>query len=709
MTRVKTRIATDGWVLQADTDDPDVDPRSLAGPVTAAWGPIDVLPPVAAPSAIAFTIFDDGSNPFGILDVIEGEPIMCRIDDQDRGTPLVSFQGRVADVAAVPRAGGGVLINVVATDRLADLAAIGCKRRVRGSQYTVTGVNGLFLAYDAIAEAAGITFDYHVHETNSTPLWRDTRDAALNNVSVLDALNRYVAHDVRGAGKISRYLGFEIDPVASDPLTDVTYSLREYDPQGSANTLAGALALDYAGGLYSLVANPDYYADGGSAVVVTADNVAFDGIEWRKSRRFSINTVDVNGVFTADTLYPVHKGAFAGASGSTAGTSISPNLSGQASLPDDVADGDWAYCFIYAATGSIADPITPPAGWKQIGSISPAQSSSTVRGWAFKKRLTSADASSVPVWTISNASRWFMCGGVVRNAGEPIVSGSAGTNTTAWVNNNAVSSTSGAFAAAVGSGDRSLAVLSIGARWGTATTAGPPPFGSPGSLYTEQVNAQDPTAGASNRMGAAVFTAKLASDGDVVSPTTTLAAAGNNGIAFSIVFPLLVEADTVRRDFSSLVADYGRNTRSISSPLWYIDDAKALGDVLLGDLDEISTGYGLDNAVIAWETLSDDAAEIIASLLWPRDDVQAYGMPVAIVDVPDQWNLANAPAVFGRIMGATITAEGAKIRVALSIRNVSPVSSAGITYDDAGTHAPTWTYDNTDPAMTIEQLALVKD
>lgn len=167
-------------------------------------------------------------------------------------------------------------------------------------------------------------------------------------------------------------------------------------------------------------------------------------------------------------------------------------------------------------------------------------------------------------------------------------------------------------------------------------------------------------------------------------------------------------ATTTRTSYPDLVATYGPNTRSV--PAWWAerDDARAWGQELLIARDQVQVvGFGFQQLLIAWELLNDDQLGSWADQLWPRHGVAPLGRAFAVTDIPSHWKLADGPVVVGRVMGVTLTLQQGVVRVALATRAVPPSAVDGITIDEVGDLSPEPTYDNVDPAMTIDQLAIV--
>jgi hypothetical protein len=168
--------------------------------------------------------------------------------------------------------------------------------------------------------------------------------------------------------------------------------------------------------------------------------------------------------------------------------------------------------------------------------------------------------------------------------------------------------------------------------------------------------------------------------------------------------------ENVRAKFGDLVAIYGRNTRSIASPLATLEAAEFVALALLGQRSQVQLiDYGFSSATIAWERLDSDQRRSWGDQLWPRGGVEIMGRPFAVTGIPDSWRLVNGPVVFGRVMGVTLSIERKTIRLALASRAVPGRSAAGIDYAAMAALSPAVTFDNIDPAMTLDQLSLATD
>lgn len=307
-----------GEVASWDTESPHEGPalpgeRLILDGMEATWA-IDVIPPVAQPSTLRFRVYmaepDAGGN---WLNVGIGDPIAASgfayrdsLDDAE----LFVMRGRVADLSAVNARGGGLIFTFIVADRLADLGSANAPALIDGSGVYDgdTSHYSLFRVYDAIADDAGITFDYDLGRVVGTPFpYWDRMNAAidLTNVTVLDALSTAVAHDVRADNvafdhTLDHWLTLAVDdPYSVDPQASIVYATNEWD-YTDVNGLAGALGLHWTGSVWTVLANPDYYVDGGAGMVLDASQVARDVGEWRQTRDQAINTVEGTSPTTFD-------------------------------------------------------------------------------------------------------------------------------------------------------------------------------------------------------------------------------------------------------------------------------------------------------------------------------------------------------------------------------------------------------------------------
>ncbi len=169
---------------------------------------------------------------------------------------------------------------------------------------------------------------------------------------------------------------------------------------------------------------------------------------------------------------------------------------------------------------------------------------------------------------------------------------------------------------------------------------------------------------------------------------------------------------TVRRKHDDLVAAYGRITRSIEIWTQLVTGLEGeLAYLLIGPRSQVQTGYGIGSVTIAWETLTDDAMTAFGNGLWPMWQDPVYGRPVAIVNVPSDWSLAEGHAVVGRLMGVSFSIAADKVRTSLTLRGTPASVNAGVTYTEVGTIGTaaghTITFANLDPTITFNDLALV--
>lgn len=695
--QVQTTIEHALWTLTSDTDDPQggLSPqRALVGSLTAHWA-IDVIPPVAQPSTVRFQVYDDGTNPSGWIPLDVGDPISCYVATAGQEGPL-TFQGRVSEVSGANHPDGGVVFAVVATDRLGDLTASPAPSLVKGRNPGTSGVpasHALFSAYAKIARWADIALDYL--SGSGTPDWDYTRPVQMD-ASALDAINLYAAHDVRDG--VHHYVTFDVDVADPTPITGpVQFALTPYDPAG-VDDLAGVLMLDYAGGQWGLIVNPDYY-DTHTGVVLEASQLARDVGDWRKGRDGLINTVELTGLFDATEAFPRQVGVFTGGS-TVAGVNVSPNVD---PLPTGISDGDWAWCVISAATGSGSDPITPPEGWLQYP-IEPLQQSSTVRSWLFVAELTSADSGTTPVWVLNGAGQnWVLTGAVVTDT-DGIDDYTPKMPATDLQPVPSSASTALSFPSVTPGGKRRLAYAIAALRAGAGATINLPP-----NVNGWSVEDSHQCVAAASRMGHYAIRKPLSSANPTGIPTGTLSASGvNNGVAWAFTFRPAGTTDQVRAQWEDLVDAYGRNARSLQSFLYYRDDAETLAEQLLGERDQVQLGYGVTALTIAWETLTSDQLNAWGERLWPAADVDALGLPVAITGIPDDWRLVAGPAVFGRLMGVDLTIAGETVRAGLTLRALPPTTGGGITWDEIGALSPDVTPDNLDPTITIDDFSLVE-
>lgn len=178
---------------------------------------------------------------------------------------------------------------------------------------------------------------------------------------------------------------------------------------------------------------------------------------------------------------------------------------------------------------------------------------------------------------------------------------------------------------------------------------------------------------------------------------------------------------TVRRSWTDLVREFGANTRSLSSPLYYRDavagGAEGYGaievlEVLQGEQSQVAKGFGFEAVTIVWDTLTNFQIFAWAKQLWPVQYRQAYGHPLAIVNIPAEWRLAraNGPLVMGRLMGCTFRFKAGQLYADLAVRNVPPTTSAGVTFDELAALTPAEpTFDQMAPEVTFDLLSVTRD
>lgn len=305
-TDAKMTVATADWSITGDTTDPGSMGtfRVLLDGVSAAWA-TDVLPPVAQPSTVSFSIYQSGPDPFGNwLPLDLGTPIsvFAYVGDAGSWRELLSFKGRVQDIAATNHKAGGIVFSIVCVDRLADLGSQLAPALLSGVPAGFPTAYDLLNVYIQLRDDAGIDFDYATGATTAVPFWADLLDVMdLTNVSTLDALSRFIVHDWRGPGLgrlIGRWLTQQLDVGTTDPELVARYKLNEYDPT-QLDDLAGAVAFHWTGASWQLLTNADYYdaPTNGEGIVLTAAQLALDVGEWRKTRDQAINQVELQGTF----------------------------------------------------------------------------------------------------------------------------------------------------------------------------------------------------------------------------------------------------------------------------------------------------------------------------------------------------------------------------------------------------------------------------
>lgn len=170
--------------------------------------------------------------------------------------------------------------------------------------------------------------------------------------------------------------------------------------------------------------------------------------------------------------------------------------------------------------------------------------------------------------------------------------------------------------------------------------------------------------------------------------------------------------ETVRRTFAALVAAFGRNTKTIESPLQLRADAQLVGDLLLMPERQVPSGFGVSQLTVAWELLTQVQKDRWSEKLWLIDANNIAGSAVYVLDVPDQWRLIDTPAIMGRLMGVTWQLLDGTVRLLLQLRALpdgvtdGDVLSGGITSTQLATLVPAVTSLNIDPTITYEQLSM---
>lgn len=202
--------------------------------------------------------------------------------------------------------------------------------------------------------------------------------------------------------------------------------------------------------------------------------------------------------------------------------------------------------------------------------------------------------------------------------------------------------------------------------------------------------------------------------------------------AFSTGLTSVVDFESVRVEHPDLVDSAGRQSRSLASPEALASSATGLARAILGARDQVESGFGLTQATIVWDTLTEDQINAWGGELWPSADVGLnsggpLGRSVAIANVPDDWKLATGPMVFGRIMGVTVTVDVARktpgevvpgggdwlpadgrVLIGLQLRAIPAQTELGITWDDMGNLVgtdPDWI--DLDPALSWDDFSLI--
>lgn len=181
--------------------------------------------------------------------------------------------------------------------------------------------------------------------------------------------------------------------------------------------------------------------------------------------------------------------------------------------------------------------------------------------------------------------------------------------------------------------------------------------------------------------------------------------------------------ESVRRSHAELVSEYGPNTRSAPSPLYHLADAQALGDVLLGRVQDVSAEWSFEQLTVLWEAIPDAQRTAMGANTWLLPIGRAFGRPVAVVGIDPAWRLTRSDfIVTGRLMGLQLVVEAGPIpgqrnlRLHLNVRAANIATPAthddfyqwGITYSElAGMTPSAPRFDNIDPDITISDAALI--
>lgn len=303
-TETSGTIEAGGTVLSWDTtapvgDGPPVDNvRYVVDGVSASWS-IDVLPPVAQPSTLTFRCYMLEADalgtwlPFGIGDPIT---VFANVEHPDLGTlNLWNFKGRVGDVTGQNHPGGGIVFNVICVDRLADLTSTNAPPVMT---LETIGESDVFLAYEQLADDAGIDFDWQAGASSPDTDWSSLVPTimGLENVSTYDALSTAILHDVRLG--VARYLTQQIDTGTTDPEAVARFRLEEWDPE-DVDDLAGVVAFHWTGAAWTVIEDTAY---AGSGMVLWASQLARDVGTWRQTRDQAINTMELT--YWTDAPFP---------------------------------------------------------------------------------------------------------------------------------------------------------------------------------------------------------------------------------------------------------------------------------------------------------------------------------------------------------------------------------------------------------------------
>jgi hypothetical protein len=300
-----------GWDTDSPIGDGPADPggRYILDGVSASWQ-TDVLPPVAQPSSVTFKVYQNGPDPGGSwLPWGIGEPITVTAHAYGTGGPteLFTFKGRVADNAGANHPAGGIVFEIICVDRLADLTSSNAPTPLDSTPITAAD---LFDIYIQIMVDADLDFDFQEGQSWVEPYWLDLIPLIdAENVTTFDALSTAITHDVRVNADpnvvdvvwtVDRWLCQKIDNGTTDPEPVARFRLNEWDPQ-AVDDLAGLAAFHWTGSVWTVLSNPDYYDDGGTGLVLAADQLARDVGAWRQTRDQAINTVELTSPTTFDT------------------------------------------------------------------------------------------------------------------------------------------------------------------------------------------------------------------------------------------------------------------------------------------------------------------------------------------------------------------------------------------------------------------------
>lgn len=243
--------------------------------ITASWA-TQVLPPVMQPSTLQLSFYDDGSSAAaggGWLPLEAGMQITVHLEmDGDSSWVPIDFTGRISDVSAYAHKRGGMVFTCVCTDTVGDLATMGSPQEIGAP---VSDLESLALDLQEYG-GFGLTIPSSPNDANGV--------VALDNVAMLDALNMVLTSwSSVSPLQLPVYL-------TAVPGVWAEYEAAEYDP--GDDSLAGVLEFHLDGAVWRLVVDPGYYTDGGTGMVVGADQVEW-GPEWRKTKAQAINTIEL--------------------------------------------------------------------------------------------------------------------------------------------------------------------------------------------------------------------------------------------------------------------------------------------------------------------------------------------------------------------------------------------------------------------------------